>query len=165
MRTSRKSRLSPFETELVNLFVDMARWFGAPGTLGEIYGLIFAAAEPVSFEQISAKLDMSTGSVSQGLRLLRSIGTVKTAFVPGERKHYFVVETKFRQLAADFLQSRIERYLAASEERLNRIIESNFPQDSVGTSWGTIQERLEVLLRWHGRARQAVPLVQQMLNV
>ena len=164
MRPPRKSRLSPFETELVSLFVDLVRGFGAPRSLGEIYGLIFATVEPVSFEQIAAQLDMSKGSVSQGLRLLRSIGAVKTAFVPGERKDYFVAETKFRQLAANFLQNRIERYLAASEERLNRIMESNFPQKSVGKSRGTIEERLEVLLRWHERARQTVPLVQQMLN-
>src|SRR6478735_7298746 len=116
-----EGRLSAFEGEVVGLFVDLVRGFGAPKSIGAIYGLLFASKEPVSFEHIVSRLQMSTGSVSQGLKLLRSIGAVKTAFIPGERRDFFLVETQFRKLAAGFLQNQLERRLTDGEGRLSEI--------------------------------------------
>lgn len=73
------SLLSAFEHEVVEVFVGLAKVLGLPKSYGEIYGLLFASAQPLSFADIQEKLDLSKGSVSQGLRALRDLGAVRIA--------------------------------------------------------------------------------------
>lgn len=66
------------------MFADLVVLLGLPKSMGEIYGFVFAAAEPPSFADIEQKLGLSKGSVSQGLRALRELGAIKEA---GGREH------------------------------------------------------------------------------
>ena len=61
------------------VFADLVVLLGLPKSMGEIYGFIFASAEPPTFADIEQKLDLSKGSVSQGLRALRELGAIKEA--------------------------------------------------------------------------------------
>lgn len=70
---------TPFEAEIVAVFSDLVVLLGLPKSLGEIYGLVFASAEPTTFADIEHKLGLSKGSVSQGLRALRELGAVREA--------------------------------------------------------------------------------------
>lgn len=72
-------KLTPFEAEIVAVFADLVVLLGLPKSMGEIYGFIFASAEPPTFADIEQKLDLSKGSVSQGLRALRELGAIKEA--------------------------------------------------------------------------------------
>ena len=153
------------ENEVIAFFVDTVRWFGAPKSLGAIYGLLFISAEPISFEQIATRLQMSNGSVSQGLKILKDLGAVKTAFLPGERRDFFVAETQFRQLGAAFLRQRVERHLVSGEGRLNRIFEQVTPEGGVQSSpTPHLHQRLELLRRWQVQARGALPAVLKLLE-
>lgn len=71
--------LSAFEAEVVAVFADLVVLLGLPKSMGEIYGLVFASAEPPSFGDIEQKLGLSKGSVSQGLRSLRELGAIREA--------------------------------------------------------------------------------------
>jgi hypothetical protein len=53
--------------------------FGVPKSVGQIYGLLYASPEPLSFSDIVVRLGISKGSASQGLRLLRSLGAINVA--------------------------------------------------------------------------------------
>jgi hypothetical protein len=53
--------------------------FGVPKSVGQIYGLLYASPEPLSFSDIVERLEISKGSASQGLQLLRSLGAINVA--------------------------------------------------------------------------------------
>ena len=157
--------LSELENEVIALFVDFVRWFGVPKSLGAIYGLLFISEAPISFEQIATRLQLSNGSVSQGLRILKDLGAVKTNFVAGERRDFFVAETQLRQLAKGFLRQRLERHLFNGEGRLSRLLDRALPSPIDGTHIPTaIYERLNLMRRWPDQARGALPAVLKMLE-
>jgi DNA-binding transcriptional ArsR family regulator len=66
-----------FERAVVAFFTDAAQLLGVPYSVAAIYGVIFASPEPLTFSDISARLDLSKGSISQGLKALRDIGAVR----------------------------------------------------------------------------------------
>jgi len=162
-----RARLSPVEVEFVNLFVGLARSVKAPKSLGEIYALLFASPQPLTFETIVRRLSMSRGSASQGLRLLRSLGAVKATYVAGDRRDHFVAETELRRLASGFLRERIAPTLEAVAERLERL---NAALGAVPAASRRSAEhefyrhRAERLQGWQRMARETFPALIQMLD-
>lgn len=65
-----------FERACVEFFADVVQVFGVPRSVGQIYGLLYASPQPLSFTAIAGKLDISRGSTSQGLQALRELGAV-----------------------------------------------------------------------------------------
>ena len=65
-QAGRDREVAAFERELVGFFVDAADVLGVPKSVAAIYGVCFASAQPLSFGDIVARLDMSQGSISQG---------------------------------------------------------------------------------------------------
>jgi hypothetical protein len=65
-----------FERQVVGFFVDAADLLGVPKSVAAIYGIVFASPQPLSFADIEVRLDISKGSISQGLRVLREIGAL-----------------------------------------------------------------------------------------
>ena len=53
--------------------------FGVPKSVGQIYGVLYASPSPLSFSDIVDRLEISKGSASQGLALLRSLGAINEA--------------------------------------------------------------------------------------
>ena len=73
----RSADLIAFEQSLVAFFIEAADLLGVPKSVAAIYGVCFASPEPLGFSEIQARLDISAGSISQGLRFLREIGALK----------------------------------------------------------------------------------------
>jgi DNA-binding transcriptional ArsR family regulator len=63
----------------VAFFSEVVQVFGVSKSVGQIYGLLYSSREPLSFSDIVERLEISKGSASQGLQLLRSLGAVKVA--------------------------------------------------------------------------------------
>ena len=70
-------KLDPLESQVVAVFVDGVRVLGLPRSIGEIYGLLFISQSPMSLDDLVQRLDISKGSASQGLRMLKSLGAVR----------------------------------------------------------------------------------------
>lgn len=87
--TSKIPALGAAERQVVAIFVQLAQSVGAPRSLGEIYGLLFATPVPLSSQDIVERLKISKGSVSQGLRFLRTWGAIKSVVVVGDRREFF----------------------------------------------------------------------------
>src|SRR2546422_24154 len=90
------STLSALEIQVIDLSRSVPAVLGVPRSVGEIYGLLYAAPEPLSMDDIVGKLKISPGSASQGLKALRSVGAVKVQYMPGERRDHFIVEAELR---------------------------------------------------------------------
>ena len=102
-----KVELAPFQQECINFFVHAAQALSVPRSVGEIYGLLYSSGEPLTMDDVVERLSISKGSASQGLRTLRDIGAVRTTYVAGDRRDFFVAETELRKLAFGFLRESI----------------------------------------------------------
>lgn len=159
------AKLSDVQIEMIDIFVHLFQVIGLPKSAGEIYGLLFASATPLTFEGIMARLGISSGSVSQGLRLLRSLGAVHTNYVAGDRRDHYVAETDLRKLASNFLRGNIEHHLLNGEERLLRLNALVSDSESLqGSSREFLEERVETLRTWNLRTRAILPMVIQVLH-
>ena len=80
------SNLSDLEVESIEMFINFLRLLGWPKSVGEIYGLFFVSAPPLAMADIMARTGMSLGAASQGLKLLREFGAVRTVYMPNVPK-------------------------------------------------------------------------------
>lgn len=74
-----------FEDALVSFFIDAADILGVPKSVAAIYGICFASPEPLSFSEINERLDISSGSISQGLRVLKEVGALRVVHATTQR--------------------------------------------------------------------------------
>lgn len=161
----RPTELSAVQIDIIDIFVHLFQTLGLPKSVGEIYGLLFVSATVMSFEEVMAKLGISSGSVSQGLRLLRSLGAVRATYVAGDRRDHYLAETDLRRLASSFLRGNIERHLLNGEERLSRLNKLLSGNESLqGAARAFLEERVGTLRAWNEQARAVLPMVIQGLQ-
>jgi len=147
---------------MIDLFVRIANLIGQPRSVGELYGLLFVSEAPLCIEDFMDRLQLSKGSVSQGLRTLRAFGAVKPTYLPGERKDYFVAETELKKLASGFARDEVIPHLESGLIRLqalhqtaNRLPPAQQPH---------ARERLAKLESWHSKANKIFPFLLKMLG-
>ncbi len=153
-----------FEDGVVEIFVRLARAAGLPKSYGEIYGLLFASAPPLSFADIQLRLGLSKGSVSQGIRALRAVGAIRRAKMPGDSRDHFEPETELRKLVGGFLQESIQPQLDDSDRRLAAL---RAQLDGVGAAPARrkiLQARFDKLARWHRQGRAVLPWITKFLG-
>ena len=68
-----------------------------------------------------ARLNLSKGSASQGLRYLLDLGAVRTVYVAGDRRVHYEAVAELRNLANRFLRQQVLTYFDDSGDRLDRI--------------------------------------------
>ncbi len=160
---SSSQTLSQMEAEVIEIFVRAAQLIGLPKSYGEIYGLLFLSSEPLAMDQIMRRLSISLGSASQGLKQLRAFRAVKTTYVPGQRRDFFVAETEFRKLVAGWVSEEVFPHLESAGERLAsiRALLDELPDGENGDD--QLNTRLEKLERWHklggGVVKQALKFI------
>jgi len=173
-----------FEARMVAFFVDAAELLGVPKSVAAIYGIVFASPEPLNFADIEARLDISKGSVSQGLRVLREVGALRVVSGEGRassaengeadspaaangsrnssRDHY-VPDLELRKLVTRFLEKRLGKQLSAGNEKLNGL-KFSIPAGSAAAT-AELDRRLQSLQDWHKRARQLLPVAKAFLKL
>jgi DNA-binding transcriptional regulator GbsR (MarR family) len=150
-----------FERECVDFFAEVVAVFGAPPSVGQIYGMVFASSRPLSFTDIVERLEMSKGSVSQGLQLLRSLGAVHSVNATDDRREYFVPELGLRRLVGGALRERIGPLVAASPERFARL--RRLARQEGATKIFCLG-RVEQLETWRNKLKLALPLLNALLG-
>src|SRR5688572_13568567 len=120
----RAPEVAAFEAAMVDFFVDAAELLGVPKSVAAIYGIVFASPVPVSFADIESRLDISKGSVSQGLRVLREVGAVKEVSAPSDKAELFTPDLEMRKLVGRFLENRLQKQLTSGGSRLAALTKS-----------------------------------------
>ena len=149
------ANLSELEASTIDIFVHIAHLFGVSKSVGEIYGLLFLTPSPVTFDYIRTKLTISSGSASQGLRLLRTVGAVRVAYVRGDRRDHFLAETGLRKIVSGFLREKVAPNLTTHEERLQQL--TTMLDEIPSTHRTLIQDRIQTLHNWRRQARAVLP--------
>ena len=169
-----------FEESVVAFFLEAADILGVPKSVAAIYGICFASPQPLGFSEIQARLDISAGSISQGLRVLREIGALKVVSVPtlnltpstlnasapgrGARpREHFEPDLELRKLIAHFIENRLQKQLSSGRTRLQAIAKA-VPVGSNGTS-KILKSRLKALQAWHDKSRAVMPIVKTFLKL
>lgn len=173
-----------FEQECVVFFAEMVQVFGVPKSVGQIYGLLYASPEPLSFSDIVERLEMSKGSASQGLQLLRSLGAIRTvdrqpsalrphSLAPSAsrsltpsgadapRRDYYEPELGLRKLVSGVLQERVTPLATAGVDRLKRLREL---AEGDGKGNDFYLGRVKQLETWRRRLRAVLPVLGALLG-
>ena len=154
--------LGALEIEFIEMFVRLSRALGQPGSFGQIYGFIFISLQPQTMEDVEARLQISKGSASQGLKFLREIGAVRPVEVPGNRRVHYEAVAELRKLAGNFLREKIQPQLSISEDRLDRL--AGLAQACPAGQRDHALRRISTLRTWSRNSRQVLPLLLRVLG-
>ncbi|MBS0631520.1 MAG: ArsR family transcriptional regulator [Verrucomicrobia bacterium] len=148
---------------MVSFFLDAAELLGVPKSVAAIYGVVFASPNPLSFTDIEQRLDISKGSISQGLRVLREVGAVKAVEREGDRRERFVPDLELRKLIRRWLEERLQKQLTAGNNKLTAL--KQLVPTQTGENAEVLRQRLKQLQAWHSKARAVVPLAKTFLQL
>lgn len=157
-----QSTLLELEQEVIDIFVRMAGVLNLPRSVGELYGLLFISPEPLCINDCMKKLNISKGSTSQGLKILRSFGAVNTVYVPGDRRDYFQAETALRKIVTGFVNEEIRPHLENGRERMARLEKLSAEQEPDNQDF--FAERIAHLKNWQKRAGLLLPFALNFIK-
>lgn len=151
-----------FERQVVDFFVSAADLLGVPKSVAAIYGIVFASAEPLSFAEIGARLDISKGSISQGLRVLREVGALREVSDPDDRAERFAPDLELRKLVGRFLENRLEKQLQTGGSKLDTLKKSVPGRNGQAAE---LKKRVQSLSDWNTKAKTLLPLARTVLKI
>lgn len=161
--TGRPAAVVSFESDVVDFFVSAAELLGVPKSLAAIYGIVFASPTPLSFADIEARLDLSKGSISQGLRALREVGALQEVSKPEDPAELFIPDLEMRRLIGRYLQGRLDPQLKSGKDRLAELDAQLAKLPAAERK--LLDPRLRKLQRWHARTRALLPLIKTFLKI
>ena len=151
-----------FEEALVDFFVSAADILGVPKSVAAIYGICFANPEPLGYSEVRERLEISTGSISQGIRVLRNVSALKVVVDPITKRELFAPDIELRRLIVHYLEERVEKQLTAGRGQLQAIVKA-IPKVNNGST-KILRTRLKSLQGWHDKSRAVLPLIKTLLK-
>jgi len=158
-------KLDPLERQVVDVFVDGVRVLGLPRSIGEIYGLLFISRSPLSLDDLVARLNISKGSASQGLRMLKSLGAISEANGNGEaeRRAYYEPAIELKRLVGGFIREQIRPHLESGKSKISRLADTaQAVEDPAHRQF--LRERVNRLDQWMRSGSKVLPLLQKILG-
>ncbi|MFC7338040.1 GbsR/MarR family transcriptional regulator [Haloferula chungangensis] len=155
--------VNALEKQVVDVFVDGVKVLGLPRSIGEIYGLLFVAPQPLSLDDFVARLGMSKGSASQGLRTLRDLGAVRETSVEGARRVFYEADVELKRLVGGFVREQVRPHLESGQLKVGRLLEAVGEEEDPELR-EFYDERVAKLETWMRRGRMMLPLLQKFLG-
>ena len=152
--------------ELVDVFGRMAQALSFPRSVGEIYGLLYLAPEPMSAPEISEALSISKGSVSTGTRQLLTLGFIRKVWLQEERKDYFEAVLELGNMVRTAYDQIFKVRAQNAERRLTDVTDTLADEraELSPEEYALIKERLERLTKLQKRAKQFMPLLERLIK-
>ncbi len=114
--------------EAVSRFVlqwgDMGNSWGVNRTVAQIHALLFITEEPLNAEQITDILGVARSNVSNSLKELLNIKTIRRVPIAGDRRDYFTAETDVWEIAKRVAAVRKAREIDPALETLTYCLEA-----------------------------------------
>ncbi len=158
-----RGMLSPLERQVIDVFVDGVKVIGLPKSLGEIYGLLFFSPQALSLDDVAGKLQLSKGSASQGMRMLRELGAVKEAEGNGSRRTLYEPDVDLRRLVGGFIREQVRPHLESGKGKVVGLIKEAAHAEEVPLQ-KFYKRRLKKLDSWISRGRVVLPIIQRVLG-
>jgi HTH-type transcriptional regulator, glycine betaine synthesis regulator len=163
--TTDTADLDSIERQVVAFFVDGVKVLGLPRSIGEIYGLLFISREALSLDDLVRRLNISKGSASQGLRMLKSLGAVReaTGINGTERRTYYEPAVELKRLVGGFIREQIRPHLDSGKSKISQIAEAASELDDPDQR-RFLSDRIERLDTWLRSGGRVLPLLQKILG-
>ena len=131
MTTDADTQSAQQAEDAVAEFIDrmgvIAQADGLPRIAGRLMGFFVIHGGPVSFSELSERLQISRASVSNNTRLLEGLGVIERTSRPGDRQDYFrLAQDPYRRLLEGVVE-RMARASAAAEKAADEM-----PADHAG---------------------------------
>jgi HTH-type transcriptional regulator, glycine betaine synthesis regulator len=155
--------LSEIEAEAIAIFVELARMVGQPKSFGQVYGMLFISARPISAAGMMDRLRISKAGAERAFQFLRQAGAVRIVHVPGDRRVHYEAVADLRHIIAGYVRHQILPQIELSQNRLQRLAEvlSKLPRDHQSK----VNSRLSMLQSWGKKGRKFLPLVLKFLEL
>ena len=116
-------QLSEAKEKYIQTWGTFATSWGINRTMAQVHALLLANGKPLSTDEVMELLEISRGNANMNRRALMDWGTVKTEFIKGDRKEYFVAEKDvwflFKQITKERRKREIEPVVSFLEELKN----------------------------------------------
>lgn len=152
------------QAAIIAFCADAVQQLGLSRSVGQIFGLIYASPQPLSFNDVVGRLDISAGSVSQGLRLLRELGAIRPVMLEGDRdrREFFTAETELRRLIGRLMRARLRPPLESAGQRLKDL--RSMVDASDGPDAPFLRQRVGSLRSWHRKATLLLPFLEAAIG-
>ena len=150
--------------DMMELFAELAQVLGVPKSLAAIYGLLYATPRALSFREICQGAGLSKGSVSQGLRFLRSVGVIKRIGDPEARCDYYEPVMELKQLAGAFFREKLNPLIEGWKSRNAGLDIRSFGETISEEEKFLLKERIRKLERWQKQAALVLPMLGKLLG-
>jgi DNA-binding transcriptional regulator GbsR (MarR family) len=81
-------------------------FWGFSKIMGQLYGLLYLAAAPLTLDEMAENLSISKGNVSINIRALERWNMVRKVWVKGDRKDFYEAETDFWKIIRGVMKER-----------------------------------------------------------
>ena len=157
------SQIEAIDERLISFFQDGVKMLGLPKSVGEIFGVLYSSRCPLTMFDIVKRLDISKGSASQGLKMLRTLGAVREVDYLDDRKTYFIADIELKKIVGGFIREEIRPHLQSGQNKLNTLSDELERIDDPELK-EFYEERIERLGRWAKKANMVLPLLQRFLG-
>ncbi len=154
--------------EIVEVGGRICQLLGQPRSTGQIYGLLYLSAEPLSLIEMSSMLGISKGSLSTGTRQLASWGAIRKVWIPGDRRDYYEVVEDLGQLIRGSYYNLLKPRIKSSKDILDTL-KVNLKEDiKLGAipleKKDVLESRMQALEKIHKRFSRFLPLAEKFIN-
>ncbi|WP_200273599.1 GbsR/MarR family transcriptional regulator [Luteolibacter pohnpeiensis] len=153
--------MDAIERQVVDVFIDGVKVLGLPRSIGEIYGLLFISQQPLSLDDLVEKLEISKGSASQGLKLLKGLGAVKEAVGEIDRRTYYRPSLELKRLVGGYIREQIRPHLDSGKSKIS-LVATRSIDDPERREF--LEDRLDQLNSWMRRGSRVLPILQKLLG-
>ena len=152
--------------ELIEVAGQAAHVLGFPRSVGEIYGLLYLAPNPVSAPDICDALSASKGGVSQGLRQLVALGFVDTVRVHGNRRIHYKAVLEVGGVLRQGYEQIVQKRTIVAEQKMKGLHQSLMDQKRQldPDDYLLLKDRLQGLTKVQKKIKKLMPLISALLK-
>jgi len=103
---------------------DMGTSWGVNRTVAQIHALLFMAERPLNAEEITAVLGVARSNVSNSIKELLAIGTIRRVPIAGDRRDHFTADTDVWEIARKVAAVRKAREIDPALKTLQQCLKA-----------------------------------------
>jgi len=156
-----RRNLNSVELGFVEYFSEAGKLFGLPKSVGEIYGLVYSSPQPLSMDDLIDRLEISKGSASQGLKVLKSVNALIES--AEGRKSYYTANIELKSLIAGVLSGQVKPLMSSTKKTIKQL-SSNSSEELDPKLKAFYASRISKLSTWRRRGSFILPLISKVLG-
>ncbi len=160
--------LTQSQSEFAELLGRTAQAFGLTPSVGQIYGLLYLSAEPLSLDEIAESLDLSKASASIGTRQLESLHAVQVSSKNTDRRDYWEARLEPQEVLQKMMSSVLAPRLANAHDRLEGLLERMEAEKNSGelsnSAFTVCQQRIQQLITKTNQFKTWLPLIERFVK-